>query len=126
MYDAISKLRSEMDQNKTNHYVQVVGEYLINYINAHPEAGVKIMVAGKTIGKSLDVMKAEARKNQVNGCGMFTPDEGFAIVMKYFDIAGSAPVIQPAPATVQSTVTHLAPAAPTVKPQFDLKLEDLL
>jgi len=115
---AKSKLKTEMDGNKNNLYIQVVGQFLLDHLNSNPGAAGKILAEGKTIAKSLDDMKAEARKHQVNGCGVLPDQEGFAVVLKYFDVAGTTtaaptPVTVTAPASAQTT-------------GFDIKLEDLL
>jgi hypothetical protein len=120
---AIEKLRSEMDSNRSNAYIQAVGQYLINHVDT--SSAEKILKADKSIAKSLDAMRSEASKKKVNNCAMFTPEEGFAIVMKYYGISGT-PTVQTAP------ISRPAPAAPAPAPiaakvdDFDLKLEDLL
>jgi len=114
---AIEKLQSEMTANKANSYIQVVGEFLIGHLNANPKSADKILVADKTIGRSLDQMRKAADKKKVGNSAMFTPQEGFEIVMKYFGIDGVTPAVIP-----------LAPATVDTKPanDFDIKLEDLL
>ncbi len=113
---AIAKLKAEMDGAKSNEYIRVVGQYLTGYIEANPEAAEKIMAADKTIAKSLDAMRNEAQKKKVGNVAMFTPQQGFEIVMKYFGINGAAAVpAQPA----QTPVVTLAAA-------FDVSLDDLL
>ena len=54
MNNAITKLKSEMDANENNSYIQVE----------------KIMAADKTIAKSLDAMKKEAEKKKVGNCAV--------------------------------------------------------
>lgn len=123
--EAIAKLKAEMDGNKNNPYIKVVGEFLLRHLEANPNNAEKIMAADKTIAKSLDAMKEEARKKQHNGMAMLTDAEGFAIVLKYFGIEGevntgaalSAPTFRPA-------VT--APAAEPAASDFDVKLDDFL
>ncbi|ATW24140.1 hypothetical protein [Candidatus Formimonas warabiya] len=122
MFDkAVAKIKSEMDQNKNNSYIQVVGGFLLQHLNENLGAAEKIMQEGKTIAKSLDSMRNEASKKKVGNCAMFTPTEGFNIVLKYFNIAGT-PSPDPAPA---ATTT---PAPEPVKEEigFSLCLEDLL
>jgi hypothetical protein len=119
--DAISKLKAEMSQgtNKTYTYIQVVGRFLLQHLEANPESAGKILAADKTIGKSLDEMRKVAEENKVGTCAVLTDAEGFAVVLKYFEIESpiSGPVsVTPVPAAV--------PAAPTV--DFDVRLEDLL
>lgn len=115
--EAISKLKAEMDGNKNNPYIKVIGDFLLRHLEVDPGAAEKIMTSDKTIAKSLDAMKAEAKKKQHNGMAMLTDAEGFAIVLKYFGIEG-------------------APAAGTIAPirsepseqisNFDVKLDDFL
>ncbi|PTY89743.1 Cas9 inhibitor AcrIIA9 family protein [Heyndrickxia sporothermodurans] len=83
---AIEKLQNEMNKNKEDGYIQTIGQFLIQQIEKIESAAESILVADKTVKKSLEFMKDEAKKKAVNGFAMFTPDEGFALVLKYFDI----------------------------------------
>lgn len=82
--EAIAKVRDEIDSNKNNPYVQVVGGFLLNHLNEHPEDAEAIMVEGKTVLKSLEAMRKEAEKKKVGNCAVLTDAEGFDIVLKYF------------------------------------------
>lgn len=120
---ALVKINTEMSQNSKDPYIQTVGRFLLQHINANPEDAEKILAENKSIAKSLDVMRQEAQKKQVNRCGMFTPEEGFNIVLKYFGINATAP------ASGIVTMEQNVPKPPTVKKtsaDFDIKLEDLL
>lgn len=95
-----------MEENKTNSYIQVVGEFLLKHLE-NPGSAERILAQEKTIGKSLDEMRKEAEKKKVGNCAVLTDAEGFAVVLRYFGI-------EPA-------------AAPEPKQDdFDVKLEDLL
>ncbi|KKX56360.1 Cas9 inhibitor AcrIIA9 family protein [Brevibacillus borstelensis] len=123
--DAIAKIKAEIDRNKSNPYIKVVGDFLLGHLETDPEAAEKIMAADKTIAKSLDAMKAEAKKKQQNGMAMLTDAEGFAIVLKYFGIKGK-PVVSSSPVAPPSDRAALAPAAKPAVPDFDVKLDDFL
>ena len=111
--DAIRKLESEMEQNKNFSYVQAIGNFLLQHLESNPAAAEKIMAEGKTIKGSLAELKKEAQKNQVEGCGVLTDEEGFAVALKYYGIDAAAPA--PAPAVEKK------PAA-----EFNVSLDDLL
>jgi hypothetical protein len=112
--DAIEKIRDEMASNaKQGGYIQVVGDMLLQNLDAHPEAAEKILADGKTIKGSLAAMRTEAQKHQTDGCGVLTDEEGFAVVLRYYGI-DSKPAPRPA----------AAPAAKAVG--FDVDLDDLL
>lgn len=81
--EAKKKLQDEMAKSN-NSYVNVVGSFLLNHIESHPEEAEKIMQDGKTVAGSLDSMKKEAESRKVDGCAVLTDQEGFAIVLKYF------------------------------------------
>jgi len=115
MQEAINKLRAEIEKNKTNPYIQVIGEFLIKHIEANPDSAEKVLDADKTIAKSLEAMKNEARKKQHNGMAMLTDTEGFAIVLKYFGMQGEPAPFKPDQHSPEPE-----------KPNFDVKLEDLL
>lgn len=109
MEQAVNKIRSEMNANPNNPYIQVVGQFLLDYIRTHPEDAEKILNTEKTIAKSLDEMKKAAEKKRVGNCAVLTDQEGFEIVLKYYGIDSEASTV---PAKSDDT--------------FDVKLEDLL
>ncbi|MCF8566880.1 PcfK-like family protein [Alicyclobacillus tolerans] len=114
---AIKKIRDEMTANANNPYVQVVGNFLLQHIDEHPDNAEKVLTDGKTIVKSLDEMKKEAQKKRVGNVAVLTDAEGFAVVLKYFGMEGTA-------ATVPSATSIAPPVSHTS--DFDVKLEDLL
>ena len=83
---AMDKLRDEMAENAGNRYVQVVGEYLTDYLLDHPEAEAAILAEGKSIKGSLSAMEAEARKVKVGSVAVLDDETGFRIVRGYFGI----------------------------------------
>ena len=121
--EAINKLRNEMESNKSNSYVQVVGQYLLQYLETNPNDGEKILDTEKTILKSLDAMKSEATKKKVGNMAVLTPQEGFDIVAKYFGLNGIK-----APENVTKTVESDKKAAKSVSDDidFDVSLDDFL
>ena len=116
---AISKINEETKKSKNNPYVQIIGDFLLKHLDETPEDAERIIASDKTIAKSLDAMKAEARKKQLNGCGILTDQEGFAIVLKYFGIKATG-----------NNVYAKAPSTKSNEPKssidFDVKLEELL
>jgi hypothetical protein len=125
---AIEKLKAEIGANKNNEYIKVVGEFLLNFLGEHPEAAEKIMTADKTIAKSLDEMKRIASTKKVGNMAMFTPQEGFSIVMKYFGIESGVAPQQVIESTLKSSNVNRPIETQKAKPAIDLdiKLEDLL
>lgn len=110
---AVMKIRDEMAENDKHTYVQVIGDYLLRYLEQHPDSAKKILAKDKTIKGSLGAMKAEAQKNQIDGCGVLTDEEGYALVRKYFGLTDKP---EAAPVT--------APARPSTA--FDVDLDELL
>lgn len=84
MEEAIKKLQAEIGASPKNQYVKLIGEFLIKHVQSYPDTAGRIMAEGKTITKSLDAMKTEAKKKAVNGMAMLTDEEVFEIVLKYF------------------------------------------
>lgn len=118
---AIIKLKAEMDQNKTNSYIQVVGDFIIQYVKENQEVAEKILVEEKTILKSLNEMKKAAEKKKVGNCAVLSDQEGFKIVLQYFGIEADPTITQ----------TPLEPKVeiPEIKHKnndFDINLEDLI
>ncbi|MGN7359478.1 hypothetical protein ACTHPF_20445 [Paenibacillus sp. SAF-054] len=116
MQEAITKLQTEIEKNKTNPYIKVIGEFLINHIQANPTSVERILDTDKTIAKSLEAMKKVAQKKQVNGMAMLTDAEGFAIVLKYFGVDESKIALYDSPGQPDALAT----------PSFDVKLDDFL
>ncbi|CAH8772252.1 hypothetical protein [Paenibacillus dendritiformis] len=115
---AKAKLQAEMAGAKDNDYVQFVGQYLLNYIDAHPGDADKIMAKEKSIGKSLEAMRKAAEKKRKGNVAMLTPQEGFAVVFEYYGIKSTdaASVVPAAPAKVEIPVVD----------DFDVDLDELL
>lgn len=91
MKEAISKLKSEMDKEKSS-YVQTVGDFLLQHLESDPAAADKIMVEGKTIVGSLDNMRKEAEKQKVGNVAVLSDKDGFATVLDYFGIGADKEV----------------------------------
>lgn len=118
MYDlARKKLIDEIGND--NGYKQIIGEYLLLQLEANPSAVGQIVKEGKTIKGAMEAIKAEARKRQKDGCAVLTDDEGFAVVLEYFDIP-MAQVAKPAAFTPVSTQEVRKSV------DFDVSLDDLL
>ncbi|WP_273123414.1 Cas9 inhibitor AcrIIA9 family protein [Bacillus weihaiensis] len=111
---AIEKLQNEMNENKDDAYIQAIGQFLIQQIEKNESADEAILATDKTIKNSLETMKDEAKKKAVNGFAMFTPDEGFALVLKYFDIKNEKIEIPELKVPVENTS------------RFNVKLDDFL
>ena len=94
MEKAIEKLRAEMEEQKDNIYTQYIGEYLLKYISENPQYSGNIIKTDKNIAGSLNYMSEKAKERARDGMAIFTPEEGFAIVLDYFEInEGAAPVL---------------------------------
>ncbi|MRN51963.1 hypothetical protein [Paenibacillus monticola] len=139
MKEAIDKIKAEMELDQHPH-VQVIGNYLLQVLEVNPTAAEKILVEDKTIAKAITTMAEESEKKaqlahkdksgeviknelhmiftKTQAIIMYSADQVFDFVLKYFGIAGSpAPVIQAAAAPT--------PATPS-KGRFDISLDDLL
>ena len=92
---ATEKLTNEMTSNPTQPYVQVVGQYLLNHLEAQPEHADNILAEDKTILKSLDVMRRFAERKKVGNVAVLTDDEGFAVVLQYFGCWEGEPIELP-------------------------------
>lgn len=83
--NAIKKIKDEIEK-ENNPYVKVIGKYLLGVLKDNESAAEKILTEDKTIMKSLKEMEKEAQKVKVGNMGFLTDEEGYAIVLKYFDI----------------------------------------
>lgn len=105
---AIEKLKAEIDGNKNNPYVQVVGEFLLQHLQDNPSNSEKIVQEGKTIGESLSEMRKVAEKKKVGNCAVLTDQEGFKVVLKYFGIDAAVTVtgVKPQEHMVQAPIAQ--------------------
>ena len=122
---AIAKIKAEMEADKANGYVQAVGTFLLEYVEQNPSVAPQLSATDKTIANSLEAMRTEASKKKSNNVAVIAPQEGFAIVLKYFGIEGPAPTSFVAAPREAITVTteRTKPAKPT---EFNVSLDDFL
>lgn len=116
---AVEKLNDEMTKNEKHPYVQVVGQYLLNHLEAKPEHAENILAEDKTILKSLDVMRRFAERKRVGNVAVLTDEEGFAVVLQYFGCWEGEPIELPAEPerpVYQPVQQAPRPAIPTAKP----------
>ena len=90
---AMDKIRDEMAKSKNN-YVQVVGEYLTDYLLAHPEAEAALMDRGKSIKGSLEAVRKEAEKVKQGNMAILDDRTVFGIVLGYFGLKSEPDVIK--------------------------------
>ena len=90
---AMDKLRDEMAKSK-DIYVQVVGEYLTDYLLAHPEAEAALLAKGKSIEGSLAAVREEAEKVKTGNMAILDDRTVFGIVLKYFGLKPEPDVIK--------------------------------
>lgn len=120
--EAVKKIKEEMGKNN-NPYVQVIGAFLIQHVEANPGAAEKVLDNGKSIIKSLDEMKKVAAKKAIGGVTVLTDQEGFEVILKYFGI-------ETEPSSVKAIITE-KPKPVTVMEKkksidFDVNLEDFI
>jgi hypothetical protein len=118
LQEAISKLKTEMEANRSNQYIQYIGKFLLGHIEKNSQDAEKILTANKTIGKSLDAMRTVAQTKKIGNVAMLTPDEGFKVVLEYFGINSD---------TLTVPTEASSPAAkPKPLSDFDVKLDDFI
>jgi hypothetical protein len=82
---AMDKIRDEMAKSKDK-YVEVVGEYLTDYLLAHPEAETALLDKDKSIAGSLERVRKEAEKVKTGNMAILDDRTVFGIVLGYFGI----------------------------------------
>ena len=121
---AIAKIDAEIEKAKGSRAYEVIGDYLINLVTAHPEAAEKLMDEKKSLAGAYKEMESNARKKAHNGCAVLTDEEGFEIVCDYFGLDYQPCSGLSAVKTKPAASTAEAVAKPT--PQLDINLDDLL
>ena len=115
---AVAKLDAEMEKEKRNHAIAVIGEYLINLVTRHPQVAEKLADSKNTLAGAYEAMRTEARKKMYNNCAVLTDEEGFEIVCEYFGVN-----YQP-PGADKAAKQAVQPAK--TAPALDIELDDLL
>ena len=92
---AMDKLRDEMAKDADN-YVQVVGEYLTDYLLQHPEAEEAMLDKAKSIKGSLDAVRKEAQKVKQGNVAILDDKTVFGIVLGYFGLKSDPDVLKKA------------------------------
>lgn len=82
--EAENKIRNEM--NNKEGYVQIISQYLLSLVEQSEENAEAVLKNDCSIKKSIDAMKAEAKKKSKNGIAVMTDEEGFKIIRKYYCI----------------------------------------
>lgn len=86
---AIEKLKAEMEANKDNECIQMIGMFLLNQIEINKSAAETIMKGGKTIKGSYEEMGKIAKKeyskikNKKGYIGI-GPSKAIKIIAEYF------------------------------------------
>jgi hypothetical protein len=129
---AVEKIKSEMERDKDDDYIHVIGKFLLQQLEANPKIAEKIVANDKTIAKSIDEMAREARKKAKNNRAMLTDAEGFAIVLRYYGVdvcTGTELANSPDYSAVDGNVGPNPKTKPITEKKvvdFDVRLEDLL
>ena len=92
---AMDKLRDEMAKSKDK-YVEVVGEYLTDYLLAHPEAETALLDKDRSIADSLAAVRKEAEKVKTGNMAILDDRTVFGIVLGYFGLKSEPDVIKKA------------------------------
>ena len=104
-----------------------MGDFLLTYVNEHPDTAEKFLVEGMSILKSLDEMRKAAVNKKTGNYALLSPQEGFEIVLKHFGIEEKSSV--PGMISIQVHLSELPKAPVEAKPKntdFDIELDDLL
>ena len=120
---AIEKLKAEMDSSKSNSNINVVGDFLVRQLKLSNGDAEKVLQDGKTIKGSIDEMSKIAKTKAVGGCGMLTDEEGFGIVLKYFDIKFTPLTITPIPIPIEITKVPTTTVVQNKKSDTDFNVE---
>lgn len=92
---AMDKIRDEMAKSKDK-YVEVVGEYLTDYLLAHPEAETALLDKDKSIADSLAAVRKEAEKVKTGNMAILDDRTVFGIVLGYFGLKSEPDAIKKA------------------------------
>lgn len=121
--DAIQRIENEIDSEKSNPNIKVIGEFMIRYIQQNPSAADVVCTNGKFLSGAYKAIEDYAKKKPRHGnCVAVSPDEGFEQVLIYFGIEHNPHT----GAVIQSKFLSGAESAEKAQMDFTLDLVDLL
>ena len=100
--EAIEKLKSEMATSEAIPYIQIIGTYLLGYLEQHEDFASNILKDGRTVKESISAVRDVASKHKVDGVGVVSDEEGFKIIIDYFAKDVEVKTV-PAPEVAQAT-----------------------
>lgn len=120
---AKEKVQSEINVTKKHdfaEFVEFIGEFLLQHLEANPEHAEHILVGDKTILKSVEYMRSIAEKKKTKNFAMIGPKKGCEIVLEYFGIKQASIELE-----VQLPAVTI-PEPTVVRKKFSVSLDDLL
>ncbi len=126
MNEAIQKINAEIEKEKSNPYVKMIGQFLIGYIEQNPESAEKFADKDKTVLKSLDAMRKAAEKKKSGNYAILTDQEGFEIVLEYFGVDAKLGVKPKLDALAPAPTVPQIQSVPKTESNFSISLDDLL
>lgn len=125
--DAIQRIENEIDSEKNNPNIKVIGEFMIQYIHQNPSAADVVCTNGKFLSGAYKAIEDYARKKPRHGnCVAVAPDEGFEQVLKYFGIEHKADSGAVTQSRFLSGAEPEVPITADTGSEFSLDLADLL
>ena len=80
---AIAKINAEMQKDPSDHYLEILGHYLIDRCNEALAAKIK---GGKTLKRAMELVLKKARNAKKGDVATLTPGQVFGEVDKYFGL----------------------------------------
>lgn len=114
---AIAKIDAEIEKEKGNRILEIIGEFLINLVTANSDAAEKLLDEKKNLKGAYEAMRNEARKYQKDGCAVLTDDEGFEVICGYYGLeyhSGGGKIVPEKASDVKAATA------------LDIELDDLL
>jgi ribosome maturation protein Sdo1 len=123
---AIEKLKAEMDSSKNSKdkndtNIEYIGKFLIEQLNSNVEIAEKILADKKSIKGCMSNMMKVAKERQFEGGAMMCPEEGFGMILKYFEIKGAATTNAAKP--IEATPDLVSPIVQNKKPSVEFNVE---
>lgn len=81
---AIEKIKQEINSQKNNLYVQVIGDYLLKQIEINRDAAKKICSENKSIEKSIKEIEKIARKESKSNTLVLSENGIYKIIRDYY------------------------------------------
>lgn len=108
---AVEKINNEMQQNASDTYTEILGQYIIDRCGEDPAVDAAVAEDGKTLKGAMAAVYSVAQSKKHGSVSVLTPAQVFGAVDKYFGLKEDVRAQLRAMNMSGDDAPHQAPAA---------------